>query len=180
MTLGECSSPSDYASKFRQIINELQNFSSSMKLDENWLIYRFYTNLEAKFSSYIEQYSQDHDLFNKQGEAKHSLSMAIQHFLNTACNPSSETPITKSGSDIISSHASAVFFIALNLPANQSSIQTGAKPGTNEARVITLTKTVMYCNHCKRDYHTEAEYRDKHPHLRDSKPKSTKPQTKRR
>ena len=151
-----------------------------MKLDKNWLIYRFHTNLGTKFNSYFERYSQDHDPFNEQGEAKHSVSSAIQHFLNTARNPSSETTITKSGSGIISSHASAVSFIASNLPANESSTQTGAKPGTNEAWVITLTKTVKYCTHCKRDYHTEAECRDKHPHLRDSKPKSTKPQTERR
>ncbi len=103
----------------------------------------------------------------------------MQHFLNTARNPSSETPITKSGSGIISSHTSAVSFIAPNLLANQSFIQTGAKPGTNEAWVITLTKTVKYFTHYKREYRIEAESRDKHPHLRDSKSKSTKQQTKR-
>ena len=103
----------------------------------------------------------------------------MQHFLNIARNPSSETPITKSESGIICSHAPAVSFIAPNLSANKNSLQTEAKPGTNEARVITLTKTVKYYTHCKRDYHTEAECRHKHPHLRDSKSKSTKLQTKR-
>ena len=39
LTLGECNSPSDYSSKFRQIVNDLQSFFSAMKLDENWLIY---------------------------------------------------------------------------------------------------------------------------------------------
>ncbi len=43
-----------------------------------------------------------------------------------------------------------------------------------------MTKTVKYYTNCKQDYHTKAECRDKHPHLRDSKPKSTKPQTERR
>lgn len=83
-------------------------------------------------------------------------------------------------SGIIGPHTSSVSFVAPNLPANQTSIQAGAKPGKNQARVITLTKTVKYYTHCKRDYHTEAECHDKYPHLRDSKPKSTKPQTKRR
>ena len=179
LTLGECFSPFHYVSKFRQIVNELQSFSSGMKLDENWLIYRFHTNLGTKFSSSFERYYQDHDPFNKQGEAKHFFSSAIQYFLNTARNLGSETPIIKSGSGFICFHAFAAFFIALNLPANQSSIQTGAKPGTNEARVITLTKTVNYYTHCKQDYQIEAECHDKHPQLRDSKPKSTKPQTKR-
>lgn len=36
-------------------------------------------------------------------------------------------------------------FVASNLPANQISIQAGAKPDTNQARVITLTNTVEYC-----------------------------------
>ena len=103
-----------------------------MKLDKNWLIYRFHTNLGVEYSSYFERYFQDHDPFNKQGEAKHSLSSAIQHFLNTACNPSPETLISKpSNSGIISPHTLSVFFVALNLFANQTSIQAGAKPGTN-------------------------------------------------
>lgn len=153
LKLGEFTSPSDYSSQFRQIVNDLQSFSSIMKLDENWLIYRFHTNLGAEFSSYFERYSQAHDPFNEHGEAKHSFSSAMQHFLNTARNLSSETHISKPSSGIISPHTSSVSFVASNLPANQTSIQAGAKPGTNQARVITLTKTVKYCTHCKRDYH---------------------------
>lgn len=81
-----------------------------MKLDENLLIYRFYTNHGVEYSSYFERYSQDHDSFNKYGKAKHSLSLDIQHFLNIACNPSSETLISKPGnSNIISSHILFVF-----------------------------------------------------------------------
>lgn len=151
-----------------------------MKLDENWLIYLFHTNLGAEFNSYFERYFQDHDPFSELGEAKHSLSSAMQHISNTACNPSSETLVSKPGSGIINSHASSVSFVASNLSASQTSIQAGAKPDTNQARVVTLSKTVKYCSSCKRDYHTETECHDKHPHLRDSNSKSAKPQTKRR
>ena len=35
LTLGECTNLSDHASKFPRIVNKLQSFSSSMKLDEN-------------------------------------------------------------------------------------------------------------------------------------------------
>ena len=150
-----------------------------MKLDENWLIYQFHTNLESEFSSYFERYSQDHDPFTEQGTAEHSLSSAMQHFMNTARNPSSENVTSKPNTGI-ASYNSSVAFVAPHLPANQVVVQAGAKPGTNQARVITLTKTVKYCTHCKRDYHTEAECHEKNPHLREAKSKSTKPNSKRR
>ena len=66
-----------------------------MNLDENWLIYCFHTNLGAEFSSYFEQHFQDHNPFNEQGEAKHSLSSAMQYFLNTARNPSLKNSAAK-------------------------------------------------------------------------------------
>lgn len=91
LTLGECTSPFYYSFNFRQTVNGIQSFSSVMKLDENWLIYCFHTNLGAEFSSYFEQYSQDHNPFNGRGEAKHSPSSAMQYFLNTAWNPSLES-----------------------------------------------------------------------------------------
>ena len=77
LKLGECTSPSDYSSKFRQIVNDLQSFSSIMRLDENWLIYRYHTNPGAEYNSYFERYSQGYDPFTKFGEAKHSLSSTM-------------------------------------------------------------------------------------------------------
>lgn len=59
-----------------------------MKLDENWLIYRFYINLGNKNSGYFEKYSQEHDIFNNERNKKHTLRFALQHFQNIIYNPS--------------------------------------------------------------------------------------------
>lgn len=38
LTLADCKSPADYVHQFRSVVNELRNFSTKLKLDENWLI----------------------------------------------------------------------------------------------------------------------------------------------
>ena len=152
--LADCKSPADYTSKFRSIINELNTYSSKVKMDENWLIYRFHTNLGPEHSSYFESYAREHDPFTEDGEIKSTLSEAMHHFQNTVRNPIS-----------IKSSQSTVALVAANMPAEQKTVQTGAQLGTNNCRVVTLQKTVKYCTFCKRDYHTEDECRIKHPHL---------------
>ena len=71
-------------------------------------------------------------------------------------------------------------FISLYQPTNQTRIQLRAKPGTIQARVITLQKTVKYCTYCKQDYYTENECHDKYPHLKEVQPSSNKLVSKRR
>lgn len=168
LTLADCKSPVDYVLQFRSIVNELRNFSGKLRLDENWLIYLFLSNLGPEHSSYFETYAQEHDPFTEDGEAKFTLSSTMHHFQNTVKNPSSK-PI---------SDKATVTLIAANMPAHQSTVQDGAQIGTSHSRVLTLQKTVKYCTFCKRDYHTENECRIKHPNLA-PKP-SSKPSRKRR
>ena len=85
LILSDCSSP---VTQFLVTVNKLRTFSSKLSLDENWLIYRFHTNLGFEYNSYFERYAQDHDPFNEMGEPKHTLSQAMQHFQNTVTNPS--------------------------------------------------------------------------------------------
>ena len=176
LTLSSCKGSSDYVSKFRMIVNEIQSFSTKMKLDENWLIYQFHTNLGSEHSGYFERYSQEHDPFDENGNTKHTLSSAMQHFQNTIRNPSSHEKSVISMAAIMPNAA----FVSPNQPANQTMVQPGAQAGTSKARVITLQKTVKYCTYCKRDYHTEDECHDKYPHLKEAKIAAAKPGTKRR
>ncbi len=54
LKLTDCESPVKYISQFRGIVNELSSFSSKFKLDDNFLIYRFQSNLRLEHSSYYE------------------------------------------------------------------------------------------------------------------------------
>ena len=145
LILSDCSSPADYVTQFRATVNKLRTFSSKLSLDENWLIYRFHTNLGFEYNSYFERYAQDHDPFNEMGEPKHTLSQAMQHFQNTVTNPS------KSSDKAV---------IAMAAVSNAQT-QAGAQSGTAYSQII--TKTIKYCNHCRKDYHVESECREKYP-----------------
>ena len=145
-----------------------------MKLDENWLIYHFHTNLGSEHSGYFERYSQEHDPFDENGNTKHTLSSAMQHFQNTIRNPSSHEKSVISMAAIMPNAA----FVSPNQPANQTMVQPGAQAGTSKARVITLQEIVKYCTYCKRDYHIEDECHNKYPYLKKAKIAAAKPGTK--
>lgn len=168
LTLPDCKGSADYVLQFCNIVNELRNFSRKLKLDENWLIYLFLSNLGPEHASYFETYAQEHDPFDDNGNAKFTLSSAMHHFQNTIRNPSSKTTLDRE----------SVALVAANMPAQQSIVQDGAQIGTSNSRVLTIQKTIKYCTHCKRDFHTKNECRLKHPNL-PSKP-SNKPSQKRR
>ena len=162
LTLANCKSSADYVSQFCNIVTELKNFSTKFKLDENFLIFLFQSNLGSEHASYFEMYAQEHDLFTENGDAKYTLSSTMHHFQNTVRNPKSKPSIDKT----------AVALVAANTPTHQNIIQDGVQAGTDNSRVLTVQKTVKYCVFCKRDYHTESEGHLKNPSL--APPKSNK------
>jgi hypothetical protein len=85
-TLIDCISSSDYVSRFRLVVNELQRFFIKMKLNENWLIYRFHFNLNSNHSAYFESYSQNHESFKTDDILKHTLNFVMQRFENIVKN----------------------------------------------------------------------------------------------
>ncbi len=74
LTLKDCNSSTDYITKFRALVNELCSFSSEFKMDDNFFIYKFQSNLGLEHASYFERYAQDHDPFDADGKVKYSLS----------------------------------------------------------------------------------------------------------
>lgn len=159
LTLTSYKNAADYVSQFWNIVNELRNFLTKLKLDENWLIYQFHSNLGPEHAFYFKAYAQEHDLFNKDGEVKFTPSSVMHHFQNTVKNLSSKIAIDKS----------AIALIAANIPAEQSIVQSGAQIGTSNSRVLTVQKTIKYYIFCKQNYHTEDEYRVKHSNCHEPK-----------
>lgn len=167
LKLTDCESPAEYISQFRGIVNELRSFSSKFKLDDNFLIYRFQSNLGLEHWSYHERYAQEHDPFTEGGNTKYTLSSAMQHFRNTVKNPSAKHMSSQIGTVALTAQTprSSVSYLAPNPPAFQRTIQNGVKPGVNQ-RVLRIEKTVKYCTYCHCDYHTEDECHEKFLHLR--------------
>ncbi len=50
-------------------------------------------------------------------------------------------------------------------PLQQNSVQAGAQIGTSNDRVTSLCKTIKYCTHCKKNYHSVDECRVKYLHF---------------
>lgn len=56
LILKDCNNSTDYIIKFRAFINKLHSFSSEFKMDDNFFIYKFQSNLGSKYLSYFERY----------------------------------------------------------------------------------------------------------------------------
>ena len=93
-TLKDCKNSMDQITKFRVLVNKLCSFLSEFKIDDNFFIYKFKSNLGINHTSYFKRYAQDFNLFNEDRKCKYSLSLAIQHFWNTVKNPSIKSHIS--------------------------------------------------------------------------------------
>lgn len=51
LTLKDCNNTTDYITKFRALVNELRSFCSEFKMDDNFFIYKFQSNLGPDHAS---------------------------------------------------------------------------------------------------------------------------------
>ncbi len=120
----------EYIFQFRGIVNELRSFSSKFKLDDNFLIYHFQSNLELEHSSYYERYAQENAQFTGVGDTKYILSSAIQRFQNTVKNCIAKHLSSQIATValIVQTPQTLVSYSAPNSPAFQRTIQNSVKP----------------------------------------------------
>ena len=159
LTLRDCDSSTDYIIKFRALVNELCSFSSGFKMDDNFFIYNFHSNLGPEHASYFERYAQDHDLFDADGNVKYSLSSTMQHFWNTVKNPSA-----KSTSGLETATTRLLSHFHASYPPSNTRQQTPTvyyKDSTPNRRII----EVKWCNFCQRANHDENRCNKKFPEL---------------
>ena len=57
LTLKDCSRFTEYITKFRALVNELYSFSTEFKIDINFFINKFQSNLGPKHASYFKRYA---------------------------------------------------------------------------------------------------------------------------
>ena len=89
LTLFACKSHTDYANQYQQLLCEILEISSAIKIVTNESIYRFHAGQGKNYSSYNSRYTQTHDVFDKDNDAAYTLDYAIRRFLNTCDDPSS-------------------------------------------------------------------------------------------
>lgn len=86
----------------------------------------------------------------------------MHHFLNMVANPSK---IAERSLVLLVSFGPSTLLSGHDSSTQQGSIQAGAQASTNNARVISVRKTVKYCTHCKKDYHSVDKCYVKYPNL---------------
>lgn len=91
LRLKDCNSSAEYIIKFCALVNELCNFLSEFKIDNNFFIYKFQSNLGLDDASYFKRYVQNHDSFDADKKPKYNLSLVMQHFQNIVKNLSSKS-----------------------------------------------------------------------------------------
>ena len=148
LTLSECKDAADYVIKFRATVTELKSFSTKFQMDENLLIFLFQYNLSTSHSAYCQSYAQENDPFGLNGTAKYTPSYAMHHFQNTVANPSQNPK--QSHVSLAAMRPSAIIS-SQDSPKQQNSVEDKAQIDTNNARVISLRKTVRHYIHCKKD-----------------------------
>ena len=137
LTIDECdNSPTSYVNKFGEAVEELQNFSTKLRLDENLLIWWFHSNLGPGYEAYIELYNQTHQPFDEEGTAKYDLSYALNRFQNTFYSGVAVT-------------THALLASTQNKPPIRINPQEGCRPG----HTCDVIKTVKFCKICKRPHH---------------------------
>lgn len=66
------------------------SISLEFKIDDNFFIYNFQSNLGPNYTSDFERYEQNYASFNIHRKAKYNLSSAIEHYQSTVKNPSAK------------------------------------------------------------------------------------------
>ena len=156
LILKDCNNSTDYIAKFRALVNELHSFSSEFKMDDNFFIYKFQSNLGPEHASYFERYAQDHDPFDADRKVKYSLSSAMQHFRNTVKNPSIFGP--ESASTGLLSHFYASYPHSNSREQAPPVYYKGSAPNWRMVEV-------KWCNFCQRANHDENRCHKKNPEL---------------
>ena len=169
ITLAGCDhNAQTYTNLFKKVSREFRILSPDLVFNENWLIYHYYVGLGPTYSSYCEQYNQNHDPFTDDGKPKFKLDYAITRFMNTIANPA-KNPVSSTESQAIAALVNGTF--SHNTHSVIALIATGAteikvQPRANAGNSRTFTQTCKYCTHCKKDWYCNSECTTLHPHLK--------------
>ena len=164
LTLASCDNdPQLYADKFSVALREFKTQHGKLLLDENIKIFWFHSGLGPSYDNYWEQYSQNHDTYDRKGHAKYTLDYAITRFLNTVVNPSG--PESKAAQALAAIAEGAYGHTPQSVTAlvAKGSSEHKIQDGANSTNSRTYTMTVKHCTICGKDYHSNAEHSDQPP-----------------
>ena len=149
-----CVDINEYDIKFRDIINEFVIYSFNSKMNENWLIYKYFANLSEFARFFIDRWISKHELFDndEKNDFKNVFSNVI-HSYETQCTNFLEIAIIND-TDLV--------FLVIDLVTNL--IKSSQQSVISEHTKVIIQK-IKWCDHCQKIYHDIIECIIKHFHL---------------
>lgn len=81
LKLSDFKDVSEYARKFKETYNEIRNIYERLKLNDNFLIFLFYTGLGKEYKNYFLYYIQKYIAIDTAGRSTFSLEYITQRFI---------------------------------------------------------------------------------------------------
>ena len=160
LKVADCATINEFGIKFRDIINELAIYSSSSKMDENWLIYKYLGDLidSNNVRSFIDRWISDHELFDNATKIGSKLDLSdVIHVYEAQC----VNFLINANTDGVAS-----LIIGLVVITSRFRFEKSAQQGIALGNFKVLTQTVKWCNGCNKSYHIDAECHVQHFHLK--------------
>ena len=165
LTLSGCNDdPQTYANTFKKVARDFQVLSPKLAFNEVWLIYHFHAGLGPVYNAYCEEYSQTHDSFDDNGDAKFTLDYAVTRFINYITDPTVSVETRALAALVNGTFAHTPHSVIALVAAGRAEITI--QPGAHAGNSRTYTQTCKYCTHCKKDWHDDSECTTLHPHLK--------------
>ena len=145
----------EYVKKFKELHNEIRTIYKKLRLNDVYLIFLFYIELDKEYENYFLYYTQTHDIINAVEKFAFTLKYVIQRFIQIVINSSISRIESILELIVIRSKAYAV-----TNTTNQTT-QRSQPRAIEELDAVYLRRLVKFYQHCQKIYHTHYECNSK-------------------
>ena len=138
----------EYDIKFRNIINEFVIYSFNFKMNENWLIYKYFENLDESNNVrfFIERWIFEHEFFDNENNIDFKFDLFdVIHVYEIQC----VNFLTNANKNVIS--------LITNFAVIETRIEKSIQSNVISKHIKIFTQTIKWCIHCQKFYHIDDE-----------------------
>ena len=88
MKLSDYKNVFEYAEKFKELHNKIRTIYKKLRLNDVYLIFLFYIELDKEYKNYFLHYTQTHDIINVVEKFVFTLKYVTQRFIQIVINSS--------------------------------------------------------------------------------------------
>ena len=142
MKLSDYKNVFKYAEKFKELHNKIRTIYKKLRLNDVYLIFLFYIELDKEYKNYFLYYIQTHDAINIVEKFVFTLKYVTQRFIQIVIN--SSVSRIESTLELIAIRPEAY---AVTNTTNQTT-QRSQSRAVEESDVVYLRRLVKFYQHC--------------------------------